>query len=127
MVPVRNSMLETWPSPTARTLIRNRVVPAGSDVWSGCTTIEGLNSAADSTAYSWLKYAPMSRRRGLGDRFRIDKPVGDEPEPLVEGPGEVPVPTSELRNGLPQRPIDLLVGEGQHAVEHRRGAGEAVR
>ena len=38
-------------------------VPAGSDVWSGCTTMEGLKSAADSTAYSWLKYAPMSRRR----------------------------------------------------------------
>ena len=40
-----------------------RVEPAGSPLWSGCATIDGLNSAAPSIANSWVKYAPISRRR----------------------------------------------------------------
>ena len=38
---------------------RSRVRPD----WSGCHTIDGLKSAADSRAYSWVKYAPISIRR----------------------------------------------------------------
>ena len=46
MTPVRSSTLEMCPSPTARTVMRKRVDPAGSPPWSGCGTIDGLNSAA---------------------------------------------------------------------------------
>lgn len=58
--PERNSIEDRWPSPMARTLITNRTWPEASPVWSGWATIEGLHSAADSTEYSWVKYAPMS-------------------------------------------------------------------
>ena len=48
-------MEDRWPSPICRRLIATRSSPAASSVWSGCGTIDGLHSAAASTAYSWLK------------------------------------------------------------------------
>ena len=51
IVPVLNSMLDRWPSPTARRLMTNRSSPGPQPVWSGCGTIDGLNSAAASSAY----------------------------------------------------------------------------
>ena len=56
-------MLDRWPSPIARRLSTNRTSPAAQPAWSGCCTIDGLNSAAASSAYCWVKYAPISRRR----------------------------------------------------------------
>ena len=41
----------------------NRTEPDGKPACSIAGTIEGLNSAADSIAYSIVKQAPMSRRR----------------------------------------------------------------
>src|SRR5271169_3861406 len=37
--------------------------PALRSVWFGCGTIDGLNNAADSMAYSPVKNAPIKRRR----------------------------------------------------------------
>src|SRR5271165_7581390 len=45
-------MDEIWPSPTARRLRMKRRSAPSRSVWSGCATIEGLNKAADSIAYS---------------------------------------------------------------------------
>jgi hypothetical protein len=53
--PVRNSTHERWPSPTARTLITNLTSPGARPLWSGWVTMDGLHSAADSTAYSMVK------------------------------------------------------------------------
>src|ERR1017187_1258815 len=52
IVPVLNSMLDKWPSPTARRLMTNRSSPGLQPAWSGCGTIDGLNNAAASSAYS---------------------------------------------------------------------------
>jgi hypothetical protein len=46
---------EMCPSPVALRLRMNRRHPSGKPDWSGCQTIEGLNRAADSRAYSWVK------------------------------------------------------------------------
>ena len=62
-VPLRNVIDEMCPSPVARRLSTNRREPSSSPDWSGCQTIDGLNSAADSSAYSWVKYEPISIRR----------------------------------------------------------------
>ena len=63
IVPLRNVIDEIWPSPVARRLSKNRRTPGSNPDWSGCQTIDGLNNAADSRAYSWVKYAPISIRR----------------------------------------------------------------
>ena len=52
---VANPMDDRWPSPIWRRLIATRSCPASSPAWSGWATIDGLHSAAASTAYSWLK------------------------------------------------------------------------
>jgi hypothetical protein len=60
---LRNSIEEIWPSPMAR---RVRMKPrslAPRPVWFGCGTIEGLNNATDSTAYSPVKNAPIKSHR----------------------------------------------------------------
>ena len=41
--------------PVARRLRMKRSAPTGSPDWSGCGTMEGLNSAADSGEYSCVK------------------------------------------------------------------------
>src|ERR1017187_868525 len=48
MIPVRKVMEEICPSPVARKLRIKRRAPEGRSDWSGCGTMEGLNSAADS-------------------------------------------------------------------------------
>ena len=53
--PVRNSIEEMWPSPTARRLRTNRVSPGPRPDWSGWATIDGLQRAAASTEYSAVK------------------------------------------------------------------------
>jgi hypothetical protein len=53
--PLRKAMEETWPSAVARKLKMNRSEPGGTFDWSGCGTIEGLNNAAASSEYSWVK------------------------------------------------------------------------
>ena len=63
MTPERKVIDEMCPSPVARRLRMNRREPSGRPDWSGCQTIDGLNSAADSSAYSCVKYAPISSRR----------------------------------------------------------------
>ena len=63
IVPSRNPMDELCPSPIARTLMRNRTLPGLTIVWSGCSTMLGLHSAAPSRAYSLVKVAPSSSRR----------------------------------------------------------------
>ena len=55
MVPVPNVIEEIWPSPVARRLKMNRSEPGGRSDWSGCGTMDGLNSAADSGEYSCVK------------------------------------------------------------------------
>ena len=54
-MPLRKVIEEMWPSPVARRLMMNRLEPSGTPDWSGAQTIEGLNSAADSSAYSCVK------------------------------------------------------------------------
>ena len=54
-VPVRKVIEEMWPSPVARKLRTNRKEPGARSAWSGWGTMEGLNSAAASSEYSWLK------------------------------------------------------------------------
>ena len=54
-VPVRKVMEEMCPSPVARRLKMKRSAPLGNPVWSGCGTMDGLNSAADSGEYSCVK------------------------------------------------------------------------
>ena len=56
-------MDEMCPSPVARRLKMKRRSPLASRVWSGCATIDGLNRAADSRAYSPEKRAPINNRR----------------------------------------------------------------
>ena len=77
IVPVLNSMLDRWPSPTARRLITNRSSPGPQPAWSGCGTIDGLNSAAASSAYCWVKYAPIRRRRAALTLISAAEPVRD--------------------------------------------------
>ena len=48
-------MDEMCPSPVARKLMMNRSAPFGTFAWFGCGTIDGLKSAADSSAYSLVK------------------------------------------------------------------------
>jgi hypothetical protein len=43
--------------------MRKRTDPGGTLDWSMAGTIDGLNKAADSIAYSIVKQAPMNRRR----------------------------------------------------------------
>jgi len=62
-VPARNSIEEMCPSPVARRLMMKRCSPSSKSLWSGWGTIEGLKRAADSSAYSPEKSAPMSKRR----------------------------------------------------------------
>src|SRR5271167_1501113 len=52
MIPVRKVMEEICPSPVARKLRIKRRAPEGRSDWSGCGTMDGLNSAADSKEYS---------------------------------------------------------------------------
>ena len=54
-IPVRNVTELTWPSPVARRLSTKRSSPAAKPAWSGCATIDGLNSAEASKLYSWMK------------------------------------------------------------------------
>ena len=54
-VPVRKVIEEMCPSPVARKLKMKRNAPRGKSDWSGCGTMEGLNKAADSGEYSWVK------------------------------------------------------------------------
>ncbi len=44
-----------------------RSEPGGRSDWSGCGTIEGLNSAAASSEYSWVKYAPSKQLPFFGE------------------------------------------------------------
>src|ERR1700722_795206 len=60
MIPVRKVMEEICPSPVARKLRTKRRAPKGRSDWSGCGTMEGLNSAADSKEYSQTKYDPIN-------------------------------------------------------------------
>jgi hypothetical protein len=55
MVPERKVMEDRCPSPTERRLRMKRLAPSSAPVWSGCQIRDGLNSAADSTEYSWVK------------------------------------------------------------------------
>ena len=55
IAPERKVIDEMCPSPVARRLRMNRRDPSGRPDWSGCQTIDGLNRAADSSAYSWVK------------------------------------------------------------------------
>ena len=65
-VPVRNPMLDRWPSPMPRTLMTKRTEPTGAEDWSGWATMLGLHSDAASMEYSWVKVAPSrSQRSGL--------------------------------------------------------------
>ena len=50
-----NPIDDRWPSPIWRRLIATRNCRAPSSAWSGWATMDGLHSAAASTAYSWLK------------------------------------------------------------------------
>ncbi len=61
-VPERKTIVDRCPSLTARALMTNRS-PSDAGPCTGCGTIEGLKSAAASTAISRVKYAPMSSRR----------------------------------------------------------------
>ena len=53
--PMRKVMEEMCPSPVARRLRMKRNPPFGTPDWSGCGTMDGLNSAADSGEYSCKK------------------------------------------------------------------------
>ncbi len=65
IVPVLNSMLDRWPSPDRPQAHDEPEFPGPQPAWSGCGTIDGLNSAAASSAYSWVKYAPIRRCRAI--------------------------------------------------------------
>jgi hypothetical protein len=62
-VPERKHSDEMCPSPVARSVRMNRREPLATPFWLGCQMIDGLNSAADSSAYSCVKYEPMSSLR----------------------------------------------------------------
>ncbi len=55
ITPVLNSTEEICPSPVALKLRIKRTSPLSRLSWLGCLTIEGLNKAADSTEYSFVK------------------------------------------------------------------------
>src|SRR5664279_5126579 len=117
IVPVRNSMLEMWPSPTPRALITNRVEPAGRPSWSGWGTIDGLNSAAASIAYSWLNYSPPAHRRvfqpGVRDRgCGTVQPIDGAPP----GPGRSARRLHPVRD---ERPRGGRRPHLEHRVPHR--------
>src|SRR5579872_4739928 len=59
-MPVRKVIEEICPSPVARKLRIKRRAPGGRSDWSGCGTMEGLKSAADSKEYSQTKYEPIN-------------------------------------------------------------------
>ena len=61
--PVRKQSDEMWPSPVARSDTLNRFSSGPQSDWFGAQTMEGLNNAADSSAYSWVKYDPINSRR----------------------------------------------------------------
>ena len=120
-------MLEMCPSPTARTLIRKRVVPTGQRALVRVDDHRGVEQRRGLDCVLLAEVGADEQAPLLRHRIRIDKPVGDEPEPLVEGPGEVPVPAGERLESLPERTVDLLVGQRQDAVENRRGPRGAMR
>jgi hypothetical protein len=51
-------------------------------VWSGCGTMDGLNSAADSGEYSWVKYEPMSNWRSGRNLLPASYEIPDPGEPF---------------------------------------------
>ena len=55
MTPVRNSIAGDVPLTHGADAHDEAVLPGATPDWSGCSTIDGLNRAAASTAYSWLK------------------------------------------------------------------------
>ena len=63
--PRRKTIDEICPSPVARRLITKRTEPGGTFDWSMAVTIDGLNKAAHSIAYSMVKQAPINLRRAL--------------------------------------------------------------
>ena len=121
----------------------NRTAPVGSPDWSGCATMDGLNSAAASRAYSLLKVAPTSRRRA-GDSVRLRRRRGAPPagsgrprsrrgrgvgsrtstgcDPgcrrprcrIAPGPAR-----ARPTNATPPRPDDLLAGQ-ERPTDHSR-------
>ena len=96
----------------------NRVLPAGRPLWSGCATIDGLNSAADSIAYSWLMHAPMSRRRSSDS----DPAWSTWPATRAKRASSSPTRSScralNLVRTSIERGVHLGVGQGQEPREH---------
>ena len=116
MTPRRNTTDETCPSPMARRLIRKRTLPGGTPSWSRAGTIDGLNSATDSRAYSIVKQAPISSRRGARRR-PLRQAGADHLVVLGEHRADVAMPAVERAGQhIGQRP-DLRLGDRQGAVD----------
>ena len=110
-VPLRKVIEEICPSPVARRLSRNRREPGSSPDWSGCHTIEGLKSAADSSEYSWVKYdadqhAAVFAHRLIGQQVLLDlfKTVQEEVTGLL-------MAVVELAHHVTEQEVDFRLGE----------------
>ena len=119
MTPVRNSMEEMWPSPVARRLMMKRRAPSGDAVWSGCGTMEGLNSAADSSAYSPREERADEKLARAGQRALGEDDVRSHLFVMRQQQRfDVEVPGVKFR-GAPPRVLlrSLLLAQGEGAAE----------
>jgi len=101
--------------------------PAGTSLWSGCGTIEGLNKAADSSAYSPENSAPMSICRAwvsgrCGEDVLLHLGEMGEQDRL-----DVQVTAIEPGVKLLQFQLDLSLGQCQRPPDDRRDPLRAVR
>ena len=127
MIPDRNSIDERCPSPIARRLTMKRSSPAVSPDWSGAGTMDGLESAAASMEYSWVKYAPMRSRCSRSRRPGSLDETGHGLVVALQGVVQVGVPIAELIPCRRQRGCHVSLGQGQDPLDDLPGSGAPVR
>jgi hypothetical protein len=77
-----------------------------------------LNSAAASTEYSLVKYAPINQAPFAGDKPAIEV-LADHVVVGLEHRQDVPVARRETCDYLGQQTADLKLGEPENAIQHR--------
>ena len=122
---MRNSTDGRCPSPTARRLRTNRQLPAAMPDWSGWATAEGLNSAAASTANSWVNQAPTRLRRS-SDRWAASGIRCAICRSAPQHTRQVAVAARVSGTDPLQGRSDVVVGQRQDPRQHARGPGPTV-
>jgi len=89
--------------------------------------MDGLESAAASIEYSWVKYAPMRTRCSRSRRPGVLDEAGHGLVVALQGAVQVGVPIAELLPDRRQRGRDVRLGQCQDALDDLTGAVAPVR